>query len=129
MLVEVLRRPSPGELGGGAVVHAHALLVHEAMLRVVAIKFERLAGVLHRLLELVDEIRRAPIIGVGEMRLQRNPNVGGLPRLLRRNAEEYDPGRELRNLGGADDGDRAAEAEAGKANLGAVARQILRGAA
>ncbi len=36
MLLEELRRPAPGQLGAGAVVHGGALLVHEGMLGIVA---------------------------------------------------------------------------------------------
>ena len=63
------------------------------------------------------------------MGLQRNLDVGGFCGLLRRDAVEHDARGKLRKPGRADDGDRAAEAKAGEADLGAVARQILRGAA
>src|SRR2546430_2246998 len=106
-----------------------ALLVHEGMLGVVAEQLKRFAGGLHCLLEAVDEGRRAPVVLVGEMRLQRDFHVGGFCRLLRRDAVEHDTGSKLRNLGGADDGHRAAEAEAREAHLGTVARGILRGTA
>ena len=127
--LEILRRPAPGLLGAFAVVHRQALLVGEAVLGVVAMDVERLVGRLHRLLEGIDRGRRAPVVLAGEMRLQRNAHVGGLGRLLRRNAVEHHARGQLRNFRRADDGHRAAEAEAGEADLGAVARQILRGAA
>src|SRR5579883_2905834 len=60
------------------------------------------------------------------MRLQWNLDIGGIGRLLGRNAVEHDTGGELRNFGGADDGHGTAEAEAGESDLGTVARQILR---
>jgi hypothetical protein len=63
------------------------------------------------------------------MRLQRNLDVGRLGCLLRRNAVEHHARGQFRNPGGADDGHGAAEAESGEADLGAVPRQILRGAA
>src|SRR5204862_3661887 len=78
MFLEKFRRPAPCELGSLAVVHGHALLVDEGVLGVVAKKLERLSGGLHRLLETVDQSRRAPVVLVGEMRLQRNLDVGGL---------------------------------------------------
>src|SRR5437870_13377031 len=54
MLPEKLRRAAPGEFGALPVMHGDALLVHEGMLGVIAKKFERFAGDLHRLLEGVD---------------------------------------------------------------------------
>src|ERR1035438_10233883 len=69
MFPEKLGGAAPGELRGMAVVHRHALLVDEGVLGVITKKFERLAGRLHGLLEAVDQLRRAPVILVGEMRL------------------------------------------------------------
>src|SRR3569833_2947594 len=86
MLPDKVRRPAPGELGRFAVVHGLALLVDEGVLGVIAEQLQRLAGGLHGLLEAIDQLRRAPIVLVGEMRLQRNPDVGGFGRLLRRDA-------------------------------------------
>src|ERR1700722_7581413 len=77
MLLEELRRAAPGELGCLAVVHRQTLLDAEAMGGLVAEHLERVAGRLHALLEAIDQLRRAPIIPVGEMRLQRNPDVRG----------------------------------------------------
>src|SRR5262245_18319515 len=62
MLLEKLRRPAPGKLGGLAIMHGRALFVHEGMLGVVAEQLERFAGGLHRLLEGVDSSRRAPVV-------------------------------------------------------------------
>src|SRR5689334_18287441 len=90
MLLEKLRRPAPGQLSALAVMHGDALLVHEGMFRIVAEELERLAGGLHRLLESIDRGRCAPIVLVGEMRLQRDLHIGRLCRLLRRNAVEHD---------------------------------------
>src|SRR5215218_6206815 len=113
MLLEKLRRPAPGEFRGLAVMHGLPLLVDEGVLGVIAEQLQRLAGGLHALLEGIDHLRRAPVILVGEMRLQWNLHIRGLGCLLWRNAVEHHAGRQLRNFGGADDGHRAAEAEAG----------------
>ena len=82
MLFEKLGGAAPGELGGLAVMHRQTLLVAEAMVGLVAEQLERFAGRLHALLEAIDQLRRAPIVPVGEMRLQRNLDVRGLGRLL-----------------------------------------------
>src|ERR1700687_526808 len=129
MLFEELRGAAPGQLSRRAIVYRLPLLVDEGVLGVIAEEFERLAGGLHRLLEAIDQLRRAPVVLVGKMRLQRNFYIRWLCRLLRRNAVENHARGQLRNFGGADDGDRAAEAEAGQADLGAVPAKILHGAA
>src|SRR5215470_7997733 len=129
MLPEELRRPAPRKLRGLAVMHSSTLLVHEGMLGVVTEQLERFAGGLHRLLESIDRGRRAPIVLVGEMRLQWDLNITGFRCLLRRDAVEYDASGQLGNLRSPDDSHGAAEAEAGEAHLGTVAREILRGAA
>ena len=129
MLFEKLRRPAPGELRRRAIVHRHPLLIAEAVLGVIAEDLQRLAGGLHALLEGVDQRRRAPVVLGGEMRLQRNFHIRRLCRLLRRDAVKHHARGEFRDFGGADDGHRAAEAEAGEADLGAVAAEILHGAA
>src|SRR5580704_6545599 len=115
----------PRQLCRLAVVHRHALFVNEGMVGVVAEQFERLAGLFHRLLEAVDQLRGAPVVLAGEMRLQRNLHVRRLGGSLWRNAVKYDASRQLRNFGGADDRHRAAEAETGQAHFGAVAREKL----
>src|SRR5438270_8525353 len=84
MLPEKLRRTAPGELGGFAVVHGLALLVDEGVLGVIAEQLQRLAGGLHALFEGIDHLRRAPVVLVGEVSLERNLDIGGLGRLLRR---------------------------------------------
>ena len=63
------------------------------------------------------------------MRLQRDFYIRRLGRLLRWNAVEHHAGSEFGNFGSADDGDGAAETEAGQADLGAVPAKILHGAA
>src|SRR5581483_2648437 len=75
MLPEILRRAAPGLFGAFAVMHRHALLVGKTVLGVVAVDVERLVGRLHRLLERINRGRRAPVVLVGEMRLQRNPHI------------------------------------------------------
>src|SRR4051812_22882443 len=129
MLAEEFDGAIPGQLGRGAVVHGLALLVDEGVFGVIAIQLERLASGLHRLLEAVNQFRRAPVVLVGEMRLQRDLHVRRLCRLLRRNAVEHHAGGQLRNFGGADDRHRAAETEAGQADLAAIPGEILRRAA
>src|SRR5436190_1781993 len=112
MFPEKLRRPPPGEFGRLTVMHGLSLLVDEGVLGIITEQLKRLAGFLHGLLEAVHQLRRAPVVLVGEMGLQRNPDIRRLCRLLRRNAVEHDARGQLRHLGGADDGHRAAEAEA-----------------
>src|SRR6202012_3089027 len=121
MLPEELGGPAPGQFRRLAVMYRHPLLVNKGMFGVIAEQLQRLAGSLHALFEAVDQGRRAPIILVGEMRLQRNLDVGGLGRLLWRNAIEHDAGSQLGDLGGADNGHRATEAETGQADLWAAA--------
>ena len=76
MLAEVIGRAAPGELGGLAVVHSHALLVDEGVLGIIAIELQRLAGLLHGFLERIDCGRRAPIVLVREVPLERHPDLG-----------------------------------------------------
>src|SRR6476646_3715559 len=112
MLPEKLRRPAPGELGGFAVVHGLALLVDESVLGIIAEQLERLAGGLHAVFKGIDQLRRAPVVLVGEMGLERDLDVGGLGRLLWRDAVEHDAGRKLRNLGFSYNDTAATETEA-----------------
>src|SRR6266478_6492323 len=120
MLLEKLRGAAPGQLRCRAVVHGLPLLVDEGVLGVIAEELERFAGGLHRLLEASDQLRRAPVVLVGEMRLKGNLDVGRFRGCLRRNAVEHHARGQLGNLGGADDGHCAAETETGQADLGAV---------
>src|SRR5580693_8543400 len=76
----------PRQLGRLAVMHRHALFVNEGVVGVVTEQFERLAGLFHRLLEAIDQLRGAPVVLAREMRLQRNLHVRRLGRGLRRNA-------------------------------------------
>ena len=78
VLLEELRRPAPRQFRGLAIVHGLPLLVDEGVLGVVPEKLERFSGGLHRLLETIDRLRRAPVVLVGEMGLQRDFDVGGL---------------------------------------------------
>src|SRR5579883_3120901 len=75
MLLEKRRGAIPGELRRLSIMHRHALFVDEGVVGVIAEKLERFAGFLHRLLESVDHLRRAPIVAAGEMRLQGNPDI------------------------------------------------------
>src|SRR6185312_11591253 len=109
MFGKILRRPAPGELGTLAVVHGHPLLVGKAVLGIVAVDVERFAGGLLGLLEGIDGGRRAPVVLAGEMRLQRNPDIGRFRRRFRRDAVEHHARGELGDPGGADDRHRAAE--------------------
>src|SRR5450755_3215023 len=92
MLLEELRGAAPGQLGSLAIMHGHALLIAEAVLGVVAEQLQRLAGGPHAFLEGVDELRCAPVILGGEMRLQWNLDVSRLCGLLRRDAVEHHAG-------------------------------------
>src|SRR6202030_4544381 len=83
MLFEKRRGAAPGQFGRFAIVHGLPLLVDEGVLGIIAKQFERLAGCLHALLEGIDQLRRAPIILVGEMGLQRNFDVRRLSGRLR----------------------------------------------
>lgn len=84
VLVEERRRPAPGELGGLAVVHRHALLVDESVVGLVAEEFRGLAGGLEPRLEGVDHGGRAPVVAAGEVALQRDLDVGRLGGAFRR---------------------------------------------
>src|SRR5436190_14334440 len=64
----------PCLLGAGGIV-GRALLVGEGVRRVVAVDLRLVAGVGHRLLEAVDHLRRAPVVLVGEVTLDRNPDL------------------------------------------------------
>src|SRR3981081_307697 len=78
----------PGLLGRGRVV-GRALLVGEGMRRVIAM-YVRLSGAGgHRLLEVVPDLRRAPVVGVGEVALEGNPDLGRIGELARRHAVEW----------------------------------------
>src|SRR5262249_58899726 len=55
----------PRELRGFALMRVGALLVHEAMLGVVAEDLGRLASLLDRGFEAVDRLGRAPVVLVG----------------------------------------------------------------
>src|SRR5258708_31899982 len=66
VLLEEIRGTTPRDFGGLAVVHRHTLLVHEAVVGVVAEEFVRLAGSGQSLLERVNRSRRAPVLLVGE---------------------------------------------------------------
>src|SRR5580704_7503198 len=120
MLPEKLRRPAPGQLRRLPIMHRQALLVAKTVLGVVAENLERLAGGLHALLEAVDQLRGAPVVPGGEVRLKWDPDVRGLGRLLRWDTVEHHARGELGDFGGADDRHRAAEAKPGQADLGAV---------
>src|SRR6185437_10398493 len=104
MLAEEIRGAAPGEFGGLAVVNRLSLLVDKGVLGLVAEQFDRLAGGLHAFFEGIDNLRRAPVVLAGEMRLQRDFDVRRLGRLLRRNAVEYHARGQLRNPGCTDDG-------------------------
>ena len=69
--------PLPGQLGGCAIMGI-ALLIHEPMVRVVAIDVGALAGSFETRLEFVDGVRRAPVVSVCEVSLQRDLDVGRL---------------------------------------------------
>ena len=104
------------------------LLVDEGVFGVITKQLERLAGGLHCLFEGIDHLRRAPVVLVGEMGLQRNFHIRRLCRLLGRDTVEHDARGQLGNPGGADDGHCPAETEAGQANLGTILGEILHGA-
>src|ERR1700692_2274746 len=129
MLPEKRRGASPGQFGRLAIMHGLPLLVDEGVFGVIAKQFKRLAGRLHALLEGIDQLRRAPIILVGEMGLQRNFYVRRLRCRLRRNAVEHHARGQFGNPGSADDGDCTAEAEAGQSDFAAVLAEVLRGTA
>src|SRR5882757_3995434 len=65
----------PGLLGRGRVV-GRALLVGEGVCRVVAVDLRLVVAGGHRLLEVVHHLRGAPVVGVGEMALEGNLDLG-----------------------------------------------------
>src|SRR5436190_20734367 len=64
----------PRPLGAGGIVGG-APLVGEGVGRVVAVDLRLVAGVGHRLLEAADHLPRAPVVLVGEVTLDRNPDL------------------------------------------------------
>src|SRR6516225_7810717 len=82
--------PIPRLIGTGDVVGG-AALVGEGVRRVVAIDLVLDAGALQHLLEIVDRGRRAPIVLVGEVPLERHTDLGRVGKILGRNAGKADP--------------------------------------
>ena len=102
----------PAVLGGRTIVHV-ALLVHKGMVRVVAKNFRRLARALEVGLELIDRGRRAPVVAIGEVTLQRLLHVLGRGDALGWQAVKADGRINFGKATGAKNGDRPAEAEPG----------------
>src|SRR5437764_12892669 len=73
-----LPRARPGEFCGLALMRIGPLLVHETVLGIIPVDLGRLAGALQRRLEIVYGLRRAPVVVVREMRLQRHADVARL---------------------------------------------------
>src|SRR5882724_7357066 len=121
--------PFPGEFRRCAVMRAWALLVHEAMVGVVAEEFKAPARGTQARLEGVDTLRGKIIILVCEMALQRHLHVGGLGDGLRRNAVEANCGAELGDSARSQDRHRPAHAESREPDLRAGLAQIEHGAA
>src|SRR5262249_62059948 len=90
----------PGLLGGGAVVDV-ALLVHEGMLRVVAVDGRDFTGGLEVGLEFVDRGRGAPVVLIGKVGLQRHLEVARRGDALRRQAVKANGGAQFGNAEGA----------------------------
>jgi hypothetical protein len=125
MLVPEREHTGPCEFRGLALVRIGPLLVHEAVLRRVAENLCRFSRTLKRCFELVDRLRRAPVILVGKMGLERHVHVAGLGDVSRRDPVKAHRRAELRSADRAEDGDRAAQAEAGEPDLGACQLEIL----
>src|SRR5215470_9652885 len=94
MLRPERQHPLPSRLGRRAVVNL-SLLVHKAVVGVVAENLGVFAGCPDACLELVYSRRRAPIVPISEMRLQRHLDVSWFGHGLRRQAVEADRGREF----------------------------------
>ena len=76
----------PCEFRDLALVRVWPLLVHKAVFRPVAENLGRFSRTLERRFEVVDRLRRAPVILVGKMALERHADVSGLGDICRRNA-------------------------------------------
>src|SRR5262245_30470140 len=98
-----------------------ALLVDEAMIGVIAEDLRALPGRLEPGLELADRLRRAPVVAVGEMALQRHLDIARPGDRLRWQPVEANRGAELGHAGCAQDRHCPTQAEAGEANLDAGA--------
>ena len=72
------KRARPRELRRLSLMCVGPLLVHEAVLRRVAEYLGRFSRAVERRFEVVDRRGRAPVVVVGEMRLQRQADVGGV---------------------------------------------------
>jgi hypothetical protein len=96
-----------------------APLVEKGVVGLVAVKLWRIAGAAHGGVQRIDGGRRAPVVLVGEMPLEGNPDVGRVGKLLRWNAIEADPGGKIRHVHCGGNGQRAAHAKTHRRNLGA----------
>src|SRR5262249_6114097 len=88
----------PSQLGYRAVVHL-PLFVHKAVLGIVAENLRVLASCPQARLKLVHRRRRAPIVPLSKMTLQRYPDVAWLGDALRRQPVEADRGGKFRHPG------------------------------
>src|SRR2546421_10410032 len=110
------QRARPGKLRSLTLMGVGSLLVHEAVLGVIAKDLGGLASALQRGFETVDRLGRAPIIVIGEMRLERRADVGRLGDVPGRKSVEANRGREFWDADGPQDGDRTSHAKPGQSD-------------
>jgi hypothetical protein len=117
----------PRLLGRRRVV-GRALLVGEGVCRVIAVDLRLVAAAGHRLLEVVHDLRGAPVVGVGEMALDGNLDLRRIGELSRRHAIEWHAAGDAGHARRGGDGEGAAHAEPHHAHLAAHASEMLHGA-
>ena len=128
MLLQEGNHALPGALGAGRVVGG-AGLVEETVVGVVAVHVVDDAGRAHRVFQPVDGARRAPIVAVGEMALQRDRDRPRVGEFGRRDAVVADARIGFGDVHAAGDGQRAAHAEPHHRDLGAGGLEMPGGAA
>src|SRR6185312_17162058 len=110
-------------LGGAGGIVGRAPLVGKGVRGVIAIDFRLVAGTGHCLLEVVDELRRAPVVLVGEVALDRDLYLRRIGQRSRRNAVERHAAGDAADPRRRRYRKRAAHAVAHHADLAADARE------